>query len=251
MRLPRPHPLFCCGVVLCLLCLPATVSRAADDAPYAALLAVYVQNGVADYAGLKKDEARLNAYLDALASTNPETLSPNDRFAYYINAYNAWTLRLILDHYPGISSIKDAGSLFRSPWKQPFVRLAGRTVTLDHIEHDILRPQFRDPRLHFAINCASKSCPPLASRPYEGPTLDAALDAAARSFVNNPAQVFLRDGTLHVSRIFDWYGDDFGGEDGVWRFIRHYAATPLAKAMDAAKDHRLVYTAYDWSLNGR
>jgi hypothetical protein len=238
---------------LCVLAffLTATASRAADrDAPYAALLAAHVADGVVDYAGLKKDEATLDAYLAALAAADPAALSEQERFAYYINVYNAWTLKLILEHYPGIRSIKDAGNLFRSPWKRAFVRLRAGTVSLDDVEHGILRPQFHDPRVHFAVNCASKSCPPLAGVPYAGATLDAALDAAARAFINNPANTFLRDGTLHVSRIFDWYGEDFGGPEGVWRFIRRYADPTLAAAMDAAGRLDIAYTPYDWSLNG-
>ncbi|WP_029458516.1 DUF547 domain-containing protein [Solidesulfovibrio alcoholivorans] len=230
----------------------AAASRAADrDAPYAALLAAHVADGVVDYAGLKKDEATLDNYLAALAAVDPAALSGPERFAYYINVYNAWTLKLILEHYPGIRSIKDAGNLFRSPWQRAFVRLRAGTVSLDDVEHGILRPQFHDPRVHFAVNCASKSCPPLAGAPYAGATLDAALDAAARACINNPANTFFKDGTLHVSRIFDWYGEDFGGPEGVWRFIRRYAAPPLAAAMDAAGRHELAYTPYDWSLNGR
>lgn len=221
------------------------------DAPYAALLTAYDHDGVVDYAGLKTREKDLDAYLDALASVDPSTLPRQDQFAYYINVYNAWTIKLILEHYPGIRSIKEAGSFFRSPWKRDFVRLKGKTVSLDDVEHGILRPQFRDPRIHFAVNCASKSCPLLRGAPYAGEGLDAALDAAARAFVNNPANTFFKEGKLHVSRIFDWYGEDFGGPSGVWGFIRHYADPKLAAQMDAAKDHDLDYLPYDWSLNGQ
>ena len=236
---------------LVLLSVGVALAGPDRDAPYAALLSGHVHDGRVDYAGLKKDEARLDAYLAALTAVEPATLSEPERFAYYINVYNAWTLKLILEHYPGIRSIKDAGSLFRSPWQRAFVRLRAGTVSLDDVEHGILRPQFHDPRVHFAVNCASKSCPPLAGAPYAGATLDAALDAAARGFINNPANTSLRDGTLHVSRIFDWYGEDFGGPEGVWRFIRRYADPPLAAAMDAAGRHDIAYTPYDWSLNGR
>ncbi len=221
------------------------------DAPYAALLAAHVHDGVVDYAGLKGREKELDAYLEALTRVDPASLNREERFAYYINVYNAWTLKLILEHYPGIGSIKEAGSLLRSPWKRTFVRLKSGTVSLDDVEHGLLRPQFRDPRVHFAVNCASVSCPPLASAPYEGAGLDAALDAAARRFINNPANTFVKDGTLHVSRIFDWYGDDFGGRQGVWAFVRRYADPELAGKMDAAKEQDLAYLPYDWSLNGR
>jgi hypothetical protein len=222
-----------------------------DDALYADLLAAYVREGVVDYAGLKTREKTLDAYLAILAGVDPDTLTQKEQFAYYINVYNAWTLKLILEHYPGIRSIKDAGSLLRSPWKRDFVRLSGRTVSLDVIEHGTLRARFNDPRLHFAVNCAAKSCPPLAAVPYRGDTLDAALDAATLAFVNNPGQIYMKDGALHVSRIFDWYADDFGGSEGVWTFIRHFAGPELARQMDAAPSRKLAYTDYDWSLNGR
>ncbi|MHC1711544.1 MAG: DUF547 domain-containing protein [Solidesulfovibrio sp.] len=238
-----------------LLCFFATTPGLAadpvEDGLYASLLTEYVHEGVVDYTGLKLREGALEAVCDLLAGVDADRLPPLDRFAYFINVYNAWTLKLILEHFPGIGSIKDAGSVFRSPWKRKFVRLRGRTVSLDDIEQDILRPRFHDPRVHFAINCASKSCPPLASTPYRGETLDAALDAATRAFINNPREVFMKNGVLHVSRIFDWYADDFGGESGVWDFLRRYAGPELARQMDAAASRRLAYNDYDWSLNGR
>jgi len=220
-------------------------------AGYAALLAVHVRDGVVDYAGLKAQETLFDNVLDAMAAVDPLALAQQDRIAFYINVYNAWTIKLILNHWPGIRSIKDAGSFIRSPWKREFVRLAGKTVSLDDIEHGILRRQYGDKRLHFALNCASMSCPPLAGVPYQGQTLNAQLDAQTAAFINDPTQTFAADGRLHVSKIFDWYGEDFGGETGALAFIRHAAAPGLATAMDALTDHRLVYMDYDWSLNDR
>lgn len=238
------------AMVLLLALAVSVPAVAGDDAGYGRLLARHVADGRVDYAGLKKEEAQLDAALEAMARVDPAALSPQAQFAYYINVYNAWTLKLILEHYPGIHSIKEAGSFFRSPWKRQFVRLRDGVVSLDDIEHGILRPRFHDPRVHFAVNCASKSCPPLADAPYRGETLDAQLNAATRAFVNDPKNTFFKDGALHVSRIFDWYGEDFGGEPGVWAFIRRFADAPLAREMDAAPRHELVYDPYDWSLNG-
>lgn len=220
-------------------------------AGYATLLSDHVRSGVVDYAGIKGREAFVEDVLDSMAAVDPAVLSAQDRMAFYVNAYNLWTIKLILEHWPGIRSIKEAGSLIRSPWKRKFVRLAGGTVSLDDIEHGILRREYHDARLHFALNCASLSCPPLAGVPYQGRTLDAQLDAQTASFINDPAQTFAADGRLHVSKIFDWYGEDFGGETGVWTFIRRYAGPQLAAAMDAMADHRIVYSDYDWSLNDR
>ena len=220
-------------------------------ANYAAVLSAHVHDGVVDYAGLKAGEAAFNDVLATMAAVDPAKLGREERIAYYVNAYNAWTIRLILDHWPGIRSIKEAGSFLRSPWKQDFVRLDGKTISLDGIEHGILRRQYSDPRLHFALNCASMSCPPLAGVPYAGAHLDDQLNTQTAAFINDPTQTFVADGRLHVSKIFDWYGEDFGGPPGVWTFIRRYAGPDLARAMDALSSHDLVYMEYDWSLNDR
>jgi len=243
------------GIILVLQMLLAVAGvNAADrsvDTPFAALLAAHVHPGAVDYAGLKRQESMLDAYLESISGIEPDLLPLPEQFAFYINAYNAWTLKLILEHYPGIRSIKEAGGLFRSPWKRNFVRLPGRTVSLDAIEHGILRPRFKDPRIHFAVNCASRSCPPLAAAPYRGETIDADLDVATRAFVNNPDNTFFQEARLHVSSIFDWYAEDFGGPQGVWEFIRRHAGPDLARQMDAATSRKLAYTDYDWSLNGQ
>jgi hypothetical protein len=246
------HPLF--GLIFFLLFAVTGVPVSAQTSyydDYAVLLANYVSHGVVDYAGLKEHGGHVNRVLDVMASVDPQRLSDADRIAYYINVYNAWTLQLILEHWPGIRSIKEAGSLIRSPWKRKFVRLYTGTVSLDAIEHDILRRTFPDPRIHFALNCASRSCPALAAEPYQGRTLSEQLQARTAAFINNSANTFVRDGRLHVSRIFDWYGEDFGGRDGIWTFIRRSAGPTLAAAMDAVTDRRLVFTEYDWSLNDR
>ena len=126
---------------------------------------MHVENGVVDYGGFQKDEKQLDQYLAQLGRITTEKLSSPERMAFYINLYNAWTIKLILTRYPDIESIKDTGSLFSSPWSKKIVVLENKKVSLDHIEHDLLRPQFKDPRIHFAVNCASKSCPPLLENP--------------------------------------------------------------------------------------
>ena len=157
-----------------------------DDSLYGELLKKYVTNGVVDYQGFKNEEDKLDRYLHVLEKTDTKTLSRNEQFAFYINAYNAWTIKLVLTAYPGIKSIKDLGSLFRSPWKRKIVRIDGDVLTLDNVEHDILRPHFKDPRIHFAVNCASKSCPPLRSEPYRADNFDHQLNEMTESFVNDP-----------------------------------------------------------------
>ncbi len=223
-------------------------SEKADHGIYAELLAMYVKNGVVDYAGFKKDEQKLDRYLALFDSTDVRNLSRDDQMAFYINAYNAWTIKLILSGYPGVKSIKDLGG-FWGPWKKDFVRLGGEVVTLDHIEHDILRPEFKDPRVHFAVNCASKGCPALISEPYEGSRLDVQLDRSARNFINNTEKNYLAGDKLFVSSIFKWFSKDFNND--VIDFFIKYTDEPLIKQLEARKDQiKIKYLDYDWSLNG-
>jgi hypothetical protein len=237
------------AVIGLILLWSVPVWAAPDNRIFAELLAKHNHNGVVDYAGFKKEEARLDAYLDMLAGVDPDALPRDDRFAFYVNAYNAWTIKLILTGYPGVKSIKDLGSFFKSPWKKKFVRLGGDVVTLDHIEHDILRPQFKDPRVHMAVNCASKGCPPLWHEPFSGSRLDDQLNAAVSNFINNPGFNRLEGGTLYVSRIFKWFNDDF--DDDVIGFVAQYATGELKRAINARRSSLDVeYLDYDWSLNG-
>jgi len=221
-----------------------------DNRIWARLLEAHVTDGRVDYDGFKRDEAELDRYLAILSGTDPEALSRSHQFAFYINAYNAFTVKLILTRYPGINSIKEISSFFSNAWSRKFIPLNGFNVSLDHIEHDILRPRFKDPRVHFAINCAARSCPPLSDTPYEGETLETRLDEQTRRFINHPKNTFLKDGTLFVSRIFKWFDDDFSGNP--LGFIRQHADDALKQALDQASargDIRLEYLHYDWTLN--
>jgi hypothetical protein len=244
------------GLIMGLLFLPVPAEAAVGDtqdpghAIYADLLLMYVQKGVVDYPGFKNDEKKLDRYLSVLESTDVPSLSRNGQMAFYINAYNAWTIKLILSGYPGVESIKDLGGFFSSPWKKEFIRLNGEVVTLDHIEHDILRPTFKDPRVHFAVNCASKGCPPLAAEPYEANRLDEQLNRSVREFINNPEKNHLDGDKLYVSKIFKWFAEDFNND--VVGFFIQYADEPLKKQLQAKQDHiKIKYLDYDWSLNGR
>lgn len=221
-----------------------------DNRLWARLLKAHVTDGRVDYDGFKREEAILDRYLAILSATDPETLSRSHQFAFYINAYNAFTVKLILTRYPGINSIKEISSFFSNAWSRKFIPLNGFKVSLDHIEHDILRPRFKDPRVHFAINCAARSCPPLSDTPYEGNTLETRLDEQTRRFINNPNNTFFKNDTLFVSRIFKWFEDDFS--DNPLGFIRQYADDSLKQALNqasASDDIRLEYLYYDWTLN--
>lgn len=221
-----------------------------DNSIYAHLLEKYVKNGVVDYQGFKGEETKLDKYLKILEKTDVTKLPQNEQYAYYVNAYNAWTVKLILTGYPGITSIKELGTFWKSPWKKKICRIGGKKISLDDIEHRILRPRFKDPRIHFVVNCASKSCPPLRSEPYSGKILDQQLDDATRSFLNDPTQNYLQGKTLYVSSLFKWYKGDF--KDGVISFFLKYAEGDLKKKLLVNKDKITVkYLHYDWSLNGK
>lgn len=224
-------------------------TQAVDNSIYAELLGKYVKDGVVAYEGLKNDEAKLNRYLKIIEETDTKALSRNEQFAFYVNAYNAWTIKLILSGYPGVKSIKDLGSIFKSPWKKKLCRIDGKVFTLDNIEHDILRPRFKDPRVHFAVNCASKGCPHLRSEPYEGIIIDRQLDDSVSADINNPVRNRLEGQTLYVNKVFDWFSDDF--ENGVVAFFLKYAKGNLKKRLEVNKGNIMVkHLDYDWSLNG-
>jgi len=217
-----------------------------------ALLEAHVLDGGVDYLGFKRDEEKLAAYLAQLDAIDPDRLESAERLAFYINAYNAYTVKLILENFQDnrpVASIKKIGGFFSSPWSIRLVRIGGRLLTLDNIEHDIIRPQFRDPRIHFAINCAARSCPPLRGEAYVGERLERQLDDSTAAFLNDPNATFVAGNVLHLSKIFDWFSEDFG--DDAASFIARYARGELAAAIKAAGPSlRLKFLPYDWSLNG-
>ena len=230
--------------------LMASAGSGVDHSLYGGLLKKYVQNGQVDYAGIQSERAALDQYLDLLQRVDIKSLSTDEQFAFYANAYNAWTIKLILTKYPDISSIKSLGIFNTGPWKKKVVRLKGQTVSLDHIEHEILRPRFKDPRVHFAINCAAKSCPPLSSEPYSGDKLDRQLDDSTRAFINNPDSYRLEGQNLYISRIFKWFAEDFN-EDPL-SFFRKYATGEFKRNLDTnSAKIQIKYLDYDWSLNGK
>ena len=245
--------LWVCALVCFLImgvATPALAAQGIDNSLYAGLLKKYVKEGRVNYHGLKNDESLLDQYLLALETVDPEKLSRNGQFAFYINAYNAWTLKLILTGYPGVKSIKDLGSFFKSPWKKNICRIDGEVMSLDRIEHGILRPRFKDPRVHFAINCAAESCPPLRPEPYEENMLDQQLEEMASAFMNDPSKNRLEGNTLYVSKIFDWFNTDFNGD--IPGFFLKYAKGDLKEQLTAGRGKiRVKYLDYDWSLNGK
>lgn len=231
-------------------------SGTADHSAFDVLLSRRARNsrdGVVrvDYAGWRasaSDRAALKAYIAALSRMNPLTLTRPEQFAFWANLYNAVTIDVVLDAWP-VRSIRDIRSgLIAGPWKRKSATVAGVDLSLDDIEHNILRKGWTEPRVHYAVNCASYSCPNLPLRAFRGATLGPALDAAARAYVNHARAVRFDGNALVVSSIYEWYADDFGGSDA--RVIAHlarYAAAPLRARLQAAT--RIDRSIYDWSLN--
>jgi hypothetical protein len=235
---------------------------------YGRLLSQHVEGPLVDYAALKADRATLDrivASFDDSSARDEPRWTRDERMAFWINAYNVFTLRAIVDNYPirsGWFTLQPRNSIRQidDVWTARRWQAAGRTVSLDDIEHEILRPAFKDARIHFAVNCASIGCPPLAEEPYRAVSLDAQLDAAARRYLGSPQGLRIDGRTLRVSSIFKWYGDDFvdtfaplapPGGDAKTRailgtIIRYGSAEAAALART---EGRIVYLEYDWSLN--
>lgn len=234
----------------------ATVDHSAFDA----LLKAYVKpseaglNRVA-YARFKAEgQSKLTAYLAALEKADVTKLDRPEQFAFWANLYNAKTVAIVLDKYP-VRSIKDislGGGLVATftggPWKAKVVKVAGRELSLDDIEHVILRGTFKDPRVHYAVNCASVGCPNLGTEAFTGARLEAQLDAAARAYVNSPRGIKVADGQVTASSIYNWFQVDFGGSaEGVLQHARRYAEPALKSKLESITT--IAEFAYDWSLN--
>ena len=241
-----------------------------DQAAWDALLKKHVvtlrngQSTQVDYAGFSADRGQLKKYLAAVSAVAPAEFDHWDRaaqLAFLINAYNANTIELILTAYPDLASIKDLGSLVRSPWKKRFIPLLGETRSLDDIEHSLIREagHYAEPRIHFAVNCASVGCPALRSEAYAADRLDAQLEDAARSFLSDRTRNRVEANALKVSSIFKWYRGDF--EKG-WRgtntlagfFVLYRQPLELEdQAVDLLKTGKMNidFLDYDWRLNSK
>ena len=217
---------------------------------FSKVLQHHVQGAKVDYASLKENPAGLNAYLDSLAAVDESQFkawTENQQISFLINLYNAATLKLIIDHYP-VKSIKDIGSLFSSPWKRKEVRLFGKKETLDHIEHGLLRKKYIEPRIHFAVNCASIGCPNLRAEAFTADQLDEQLDEQGKAFLSDRSRNRLENGVLYLSPIFDWFSEDFKESGGVAKFVAPYLPEADQETAAAGKV-KIKYTKYDWSLN--
>lgn len=251
-------PAAAAAVAFALALAAATAVAAASGAPHAdlhadldAVLAETVEDGLVDYSALARDAGagrRLDRYLDRLAAVDPESLERDARLAYALNLYNATMLRAAADRArrdgraTGWRPDRDDFAVFR----EPLVRWGGERISLDALEHDIVRARFDEPRIHVALVCAAASCPPLQPSAWRADGLNAALERAMRAFLRDPERNRIdRDArTLHLSRIFDWFAADFGGPERIAAYVDRYVEPDVA-------NWDVAFLEYDWALNAR
>ncbi|MFK8068759.1 MAG: DUF547 domain-containing protein [Gammaproteobacteria bacterium] len=208
-----------------------------------------------DYEYLKINSDALDKSLseiEAVSKNDFDTWNEDQKLAFLINSYNAFTLKLIVENYPGIDSIKDLGGFFSSPWDKKFFSLFGSKTNLDHLEHGLLRKNYNEPRIHFAINCASISCPALQKNAYVASKLDEQLEQAAIQFLRDTKhnRFNTESKTLEISSIFKWFSEDFTKAGSLKEYIARYISDD-SKIKTQAKESviKVVYLEYDWSLN--
>jgi len=204
--------------------------------------------GLVDYKGIIEDSTRLNRYLDLLSRNHPneQNWSRDERLAYWINAYNAFTVKLIVDHYPvaSIKDIKNGVPFVNTVWDIKFIEIEERTYDLNNIEHGIIRPKFEEPRIHFAVNCAAQSCPKLQHFAYTAGRLDEQLTQSAEEFLANERKNKVSENEVALSKIFTWYGGDFKTDGrSIIDYINQYA--PVQVNENAS----ISYLDYNWALN--
>lgn len=192
------------------------------------------------YSEIKEDELKeVLSEFESITKEEFASFSENEKLAFWINAYNAYTIQLIKKNYP-VKSIKDLGSLFSSPWSKEFISIMGKTMSLDNIEHDTIRKNYKEPRIHFAVNCASLGCPSLYQRAFTGAKLEKQLSAVEDHFLNNKEKNLMKGNILYLSKIFDWYGDDFEKFGGPKRYFERKFEFKVSD---------IEFLDYDWKLN--
>lgn len=222
-------------------------------AAFTAVLQSHVKSEKVNYAALKASPDALGSYLASLAAVKEGTFNgwgKDQRLAFLINLYNAATLKLVVDHYP-VKSIKDIGSFLKGPWDQVVVHVFGQTVTLNHIEHDIIRAKYDEPRAHFALVCASIGCPPLRAEAFDATRLNEQLNDQGKVFfaTTSKNRVDAKGGVLYLSPIFKWFTKDFTTKSGsVEKFVAPFF-NEADKAAILSGKLGIEYTEYSWSLN--
>lgn len=250
-------------LAVCLTMLIASASHTSaqsiEHGIFDALLQRHVTvDGLVDYDAFAASED-FDRYLELLDRTDPQSLPRNDRLALWINAYNAYTIKLINDHdeRESIRNINQTLGVIaaKGPWTEPIANVGGTTYTLDEIEHEIIREQFDEPRIHFALVCAAMGCPSLRREAYVGARLDEQLDEQARRFLLQAPEknrVDVSAKTVHLNKVFEWYGGDFGDDEtAIAAYLaRFYPPGPERQLLESG-EFDIEYTDYDWSLNAR
>jgi hypothetical protein len=237
---------------------PASAARI-DHADWSRLISVYARpstDGVKRFgygSVTKADRAALDAYINWLQATPISRFNRREQFAYWVNFYNALTVKVVLDHYP-VATIRDIditpGFFADGPWGAKLATVEGQKIALDDIEHRILRPIWKDPRIHYVVNCASIGCPDIPSVAVTADNADKLMEAGAVAYVNHWRGVTVTGDRVVVSSIYAWFDEDFGGtEAGVLDHLRRYARPDLAAKLEGRDSYN--DDAYDWKLNGR
>ena len=203
------------------------------------------EDGIVDYKSLKENEAKLDSYITYLEKTSPEkSWSENKQKAFWINAYNAYTVKLILENYPlkSIMNIKKKG---KDAWNIPFAKVGNKTYTLNHIEHEILRKNFNDPRIHVGVNCASGSCPQLGNFAFTEQNYETKTNKLMKKFINDTSRNKISKKKVQISSIFDWFKGDFTKNGSVIDYLNKYSDIKISSKA------KISYLKYDWTLNGK
>ncbi len=237
-------------IALLLVFLPVSATAAPDlHHGWDTILKKHVSNGLVHYRNIGKKQHLLDKYLDKLAKVDISSFSRQEKLALWINAYNAFTVKLILKNYP----VKSIRKISR-PWKQKVWKAAGQVVSLDHIEHEILRKQIKEPRIHFAIVCASIGCPDLVPFAFRAEKVNQQLDEVARGFFGSSKHFRVEKNgdraVIYISKIFSWFGEDFGkNKEEKVAFILPYLEKTTAEKLKTAGSVKFKYLGYDWNLN--
>lgn len=201
--------------------------------------------GIVNYKSLQQNKSKLDTYIAYLEKTYPNnSWSKNQQKAFWINAYNAYTLKIILKHYP-LKSILDIKYNGKGVWDYSFVNIGGKTYTLNHIEHEILRKKFNDPRIHVGVNCASYSCPALPNKAFTAKNIDGLLTAKMKSFINDKKRNKIMADKAGLSQIFNWFKDDFTKKGDLISYINQYSNVKINA------NTTINHLEYNWSLNGK
>uniref|UniRef100_UPI0040473032 DUF547 domain-containing protein n=1 Tax=Algoriphagus sp. TaxID=1872435 RepID=UPI0040473032 len=241
-------------ILIVFSCQSPVVGKAGSTPPshqlWNELLKAHVkQNGQVDYQGFIREKPKLDSYLKLLSENAPDRSrwSNNEQLSYWINVYNAFTVKLIVDYYP-TKSIRDLGPRFKIPlikdvWHYKFFKIAGVDMSLDEVEHSILRKEFEEPRIHFAINCASVSCPPLLNEAFVASNIENQLTRVATSFINDLTRNKISSQSVQLSSIFLWFKGDFTKKGTLIEFLNRYSSVKISA------NARITFLDYNWNLN--